>query len=368
MIYRIANLIQKELIQVVRDWLMIVVLVVGPVLQLSLLAWATGKGVANLPLAVLDMDHSATSRGLALALANTKELALRYYPADLAHLDQLIESGDANIGVIIPPQFESDLATTVRKPEVMVIGGAVNNIANSTGLAAAEQAINDYLSRQVAPSTVKAVDLRVDVQYNPTMNSRLYTIPAMIGLIVFELCLMLASLGLTREREIGTLEQLLIMPFQRIELIIGKAVPPFLLTMADFPLMLLVATQVFGTPLRGSLVLLFILTALFMAAEVGWGLLLSTMARTQQQAVLFVFVQAIVDLTLSGFLVPVENLPQAIDIISNVVPLRHYLVIIRSIMLKGATLSALWPHVLALAVLTIVIGTVAVFNLGRRFD
>jgi ABC-2 type transport system permease protein len=365
---RTLNLIQKELLQISRDWLMIFVLVLGPVIQLALLGYSTGRSVANLSLAVLDLDHSTASRAVAVSLDNTRELILRYEAESLQQLERLINDGDADVGVIIPPNFARDLDAAARAPQAIgVIAGATNNVASSNGLYAAERAVSAYLSAR-QPASAPVVDLRIDVQFNPSLDSRQYTLPAMVGMIVFELSLMLASLGVTREREIGTLEQLIIMPFRRIEVIIGKAVPPLLMTLVEFPLMLLVTIQVFGVPMRGSMALLVALTTLFIAAEIGWGLLLSTVARTQQQAVLFVFVQAIIDLTLSGFLVPLENLPGAINLISNVVPLRHYLVIIRSIMLKGATIDVLWPQVLALAVLMVVIGAVAMRNLGRRLD
>ena len=368
MFFRIANLIYKELIQVSRDRLLLIVLLLTPVLQLSLLAFSTGRSVAGLRVTMLDMDHRAVSRAIGQELAHKKELTLQNYADDMAQLTRLLNDGDADIGVVIPPGFERDLNSTYRTPEIQVIAGATSNVASGTGLAAAQQAISVYLATYHAHSAAPTIDVRTEVLFNPSLDIRQYTIPAMIGMIVFEVTLLLASLGLTREREIGTMEQLMIMPFKRIEIVIGKAIPPLVIALADFPLMLFVAINVFGTPMRGSMALLFALTTLFMICEVGWGLLLSTVARTQQQSVLFVFVQAITDITFSGFLVPVDNLPPAINILSNLAPLRHYLVIIRGIMLKGATLDVLMPQVLALSALAIVIGALAVLNLGRRVD
>jgi ABC-2 type transport system permease protein len=305
-----------------------------------------------------------------MALDNTKELYLSGYAASIEDLTRRVDANEAEVGVIIPAGFSRDLAAWARAPQIHVVASGANNIAGRVGMAAAERAIATSIAQQLAPagSAAPAIDVRLDVRYNPALNSRYYTIPAMIGLIVFELTLVLASLGLTRERETGTLEQLLIMPFKRVEIVIGKAVAPLVITLADFALMLVIAMQVFGTPMRGSFALLFGLTALFMLAEIGWGLLLSTIARTQQQAVLFVFVQAIFDMTFSGFLVPAENLPPALSVVSNFIPLRHYLTIIRGIMLKGATLEMLAPEALALAGLTLVIGAIAMLNLGRRID
>ncbi len=370
MLYRLVNLIHKEILQISRDWLLIGVLILGPALQLSLLAWNTGRGITNLPLLVVDQDHSAASRNLIIALDNTKELYLSGYAASIEDLTRRVDANEAEIGVIIPPGFARELPAYARAPQVHIVASGGNSIAGRVGLATAERAIATAIAQTLSPAGTAApvIDLRLDVRYNPALNSRHYTIPAMIGLIVFELSLVLASLGLTRERETGTLEQLLIMPLQRIEIVIGKAVAPLVITLADFALMLVIAMQVFGTPMRGSFGLLFGLTALFMLAEIGWGLLISTVARTQQQAVLFVFVEAIFDMTFSGFLVPAENLPPALSVVSNFIPLRHYLTIIRGIMLKGATLEMLAPEALALAGLTLVIGAIAMLNLGRRID
>ncbi len=370
MLRRIANLIQKEIIQVSRDRVLIAVLILGPAMQLFLLAWNTGKGVTNLPLAVLDLDHSAASRAIVVALDNTKELRLIGYAQDIDALSYLIEAGDADVGVAIPAGFERDLGVAGRPSSVQVIASGANTIAGKTGLASAERAIGETAANLAAAAGAggPSVDLRMDVRYNPTFDTRNYTIPAMIGLIVFQLTLILASLGLTRERETGTLEQLIIMPYRRIEIIAGKAVAPLAIALVDFALMLAIAVFVFEVPMRGSVGLLFALTALFMSAEIGWGLILSTVARTQQQAVLFVFVQAIFDMTFSGFLVPVESLPRLLGVVSNVVPLSHYLVMIRGVMLKGAGLAELAPEIVALGVLTLVIGMLAVLGLGRRID
>src|SRR5450759_4646360 len=267
MFLRILNLIYKELLQVSRDRLMVTFLILGPILQLSLMAFATGKSIQNLPLAVLDMDHSAASRTVGRMLDATKELTLIDYPEDMTVLTRLIQEGDIDVGVIIPPNFESDLNSAYRTPQIQVIAGATNNNANVVGISAAESAISTYLDGRKASVTTQMVDLRTDVRFNPTFDTRQYTIPAMTGMIIFELTLLLASSGLSREREIGTLEQLIIMPFQRIEIIVGKAIPPILITLAIFPIMMLIAVQVFATPMRGSPLLLTALTVIFMCAE-----------------------------------------------------------------------------------------------------
>ena len=370
MLYRILNLTYKEFLQVSRDWMLVIVLVAAPVLELSLLASNTGTSVKNLPLVVLDLDHSQASRDIATALDNTAELSLIKYATSLADVYQLVDLGTAEVAVILPNDLERDLTGGTQTAQIQIIVSGTNSVAGSTGLAAAEGAVSRYVASRLTPAGARAASLnfRTDVLYNPTLNSRNYSIPAMIGTIVFELVLVISAQALTRERESGTLEQLIIMPFQRIELIIGKAIPPLVITLVDFAGMLWVGVNVFHVPMRGSLPLLMGLTTLFMTAEVNWGMLISTLARTQQQAILFVFVEAIFDMTFSGFLVSVDNLPPLLRGISAVIPLRYYLVIIRSVMLKGAGMDVLWPQAAALAGLAIVIGAIAMLNVGRRLD
>ncbi len=370
MLYRIANLTYKEFLQVSRDWVLMIVLVVAPVIQLSLLSWNTGQGVKNLPVAVWDMDLSRSSRDLITEMDNTDELRVVRYVHSLEQVYSVLDLGQADVAVILPAGFERNLIGAQAPAQVQIIVSGTNSLGGSAGLAAAQSAISRYVAGQLTGAGALAlpIDFRTDIRYNPTLNSRNFSIPAMIGMLSFEMTLAIAAQAFTREREVGTLEQLIIMPFRRIELIIGKAIPPLVITLLDFYIMLQVAIHVFGVPMQGSMLLLMGLSSLFMLAEVHWGMLISTFARTQQQAVLFVFVEAILDMTFSGFLVSVDNLPPVLKTVSAVVPLRYYLVIIRSIMLKGATLDVLWPQAAALAALASVIGLLAVLNVGRRVD
>ena len=370
MFQRILNLTYKEFLQVSRDWVLVIVLVAAPVMQLSLLASNTGRTIRNLAMVVWDMDQSRTSREMITELDNTDELRLVHYAQSQEEAYQYLDSGKADLAVILPPGLGRGLAGGAFPPQIQIIASGTNNLAGSTALAAAQTAVSRYVANHflAGGEAGTPIDFRTDIRYNPTLNSRNYSIPAMVGTIVFELALVISAQALTRERETGTLEQLIIMPFRRIELIIGKAIPPLIITLLDFCGMLWVAVNIFKVPMAGSLPLLVGLTTLFMIAETMWGMLISTFARTQQQAVLLVFVEAIFDMIFSGFLVSVDNLPPLLKGISAVIPLRYYLLIIRSIMLKGATLQTLWPQAAMLAVLTLAIGVLAMLNVGRRLD
>jgi ABC-2 type transport system permease protein len=365
---RIWHIVIKELIQFSRDRLLTTFLFTFPVMQLVLLAQATGSDVANLPTGILDQDNSRTSHGLAQALDNTQELALFYLPRGEDEMKQLLDSGGANLAVVIPPGFERDLLDRNASPQVQVIADGSNSFAGSAGLRAAEGAINSYLVRQLTAAGLSSpLDLRVTVRFNQSLDSRQYAIPAQLAFIVYEVTLAVAALTLARERELGTLEQLSVAPLRRFELLTGKAIPSAIIGLVDFTIMAFVVVGMYRIPMRGSWELLFSLSALFIAAEVSWGMMISAISRTQQQAVLFVFLQAVTELVLSGYLVPVERLPIGLRVISIFSPIRHYMIILRSIMLKGADLTTLWPEALALLGLGIGMAFLSARNVARAF-
>ena len=374
MLTRIWNLMLKEFVQFFRDWLMTTFILTLPALQLILLAQATNSRISDLCVAALDLDRSNHSRQLITALDNRRELNVCYHPAALADTHRLLDQGEAALAVIIPAGFASDLADISRTPNVQLVTDGSNSVPASVALSGAQGAISSFATN-LAKETgffgnnpAAAVDLRTTVRFNPEFNFKFFSIPAQVGFIIYQVTLTVASIGLARERELGTLEQLLVIPLRRVELVIGKAIPALVIGAINSLVMLAVAVFIFQVPLRGSLPLLFILTLLFIAAEIGYGILISGIARTQQQAILFVFVLAMVDMTFSGYMVRIKNLPSALQAIAQLVPFHHYLTIIRGIMLKGAGLDALWPHAAAMLLMGLLITTVAVRNLSRSLD
>lgn len=371
MLLRIWNLVLKEFIQFVRDWLMTAFIFTLPVLQLILLARVTSSRLSDMCVAVLDLDRSSTSRGLAVTLNTRRELDVCYYPATLADVYRLLDQGEAILAVIVPAGFAADLAGTWRTPGVQLITDASNHLPALIILGAAQETVADFAADRAAAyglSVRPPIDLRTTIRFNPGMNARFFTIPAQVGFIVYQVTLVIASIGLARERELGTLEQLMVMPLRRVELVIGKAIPALIVGALNFLFMLAVAMFAFRVPMRGSLLLLLGLTLLFIVAEIGYGMFISGIARTQQQAILFVFVLAMVDMTFSGYLVRVKNLPGALQAIAQVVPFSHYLTIIRGVMLKGAGLDVLWPHAAAILLMGLLVASIAVRNLSRRLD
>ncbi len=378
---RIWNLVLKEFIQFFRDWLMMAFILTLPVLQLILLAHATSSRISDLRVAVLDLDRSSASRQFVAALDNREELNIHHYPATLADTHRLLDEGEATLVVIVPAGFaarlnskSADLSDGLQTARIQLIADGSNNIPGRIALSGAREAVAAFaadLARETGlcpKNLVSTIELRTTVRYNPTLNFRFFSIPAQVGFIVYQVTLTVASIGLARERELGTLEQLMVMPLRRIELVVGKAIPALVIGALNFLFMLTVAVFGFHVPLRGSLPLLFVLTLLFIVVEIGYGILISGIARTQQQAILLVFVLAMVDMTFSGYLVRVKNLPVALRAIAQVVPFRHYLTIIRGVMLKGAGLDVLWPHAVAMLLMGLLVTAVAVRNLSQSLD
>ena len=379
MFLRIWNLVVKEFIQFFRDWLMMAFVLTLPVLQLILLAQATSSRISALPVAVLDLDRSSVSRRLVSALDARQELDVCHSPTTLDETRRLLDQGDATLAVIISAGLAADTAAPARTPHVQVIVDGSHRVPASVALSAARETLSSFAADRVVgpvaggaaargPATGSPIDLRTTVRFNSTFNAKFFTVPAQVGFIVYQVTLVVAAIGLARERELGTLEQLLVVPLRRIELVIGKALPALVIGALNFLFMLATAVFCLQVPMRGSLPLLFALTLLFIAAEIGYGMFISGLARTQQQAILFVFVLAMVDMTFSGYLVRVKNLPVVLQAIAQVVPFHHYLTIIRGVMLKGAALDVLWPHAAAMLLMGLLVAAIAVRNLRQSLD
>ncbi len=377
MLGRIWQIIIKELIQFRRDRILMLFLLIFPTLQLALMARVAGGGISHLALAVLDEDRSAISRRMVEVMDNTETLILTHVPESRQEVTSLLDRGEVAVAVLIPPHFAADLYGGKSAPAVQIIADGSNTYAASTALRAAEGAIRRAVFDSLAvasaageggPLPAPPVDLRVTVRFNPAMKGEYYNIPAQFAFIVYQVALIVSSMGLVRERELGTLEQLVVTPARRIEVLVGKAIPFIAIGLVEFSVMLWVVTHLFAIPMNGSRRLLYALTTLFIVAEVFWGMMISALARTQQQAILIVFPVAMVELSVSGFLVPVENMPLGLRIFATFTPLRHYMTIVRDVMIKGATLTSLWPNALALLLLTFGVAFLGHRNVARTFE
>jgi ABC-2 type transport system permease protein len=374
MIRRIYSLVVKELIHLRRDWWLPAFMVLGGALELLLVGWATSRPITNLPLMVLDQDRSAASREIMASLENTTTFDLQTWAEDLDQIEGAMQQGSINAAVIIPHGFSADLADDLGHPQIMVILNGSESVAATAALRSVDGLIrthNQAIAVQrlrLSPETVEGFTPSVRVWFNEALSEALYTTPAELALMLEFTVLIFAALSFARERELGTLEQLLVMPFSSAEIIIGKAIPAVLISFADFLIMLAMVILAFKVPVRGSLILLLVIAFGYLLVELGKGLVISVSSRTQHQAFLFVMLIGMTDFMFTGYAAPVESMPQALQWFANLIPAHHWLTILRGIMLKGVGLETLWPNVLALIVLGTVIGTASMAFVRRALD
>jgi ABC-2 type transport system permease protein len=375
MFTRIWNLALKELTQLRRDRLLAPFVILGPTLELILVAYSTSAGIAHLPTAVIDLDRTQASRRLVTGLANAETFELQHFPATVDALAPLVDRGSVSVGIIIPHDFEADLADTASgPPQVQVIVDGSEPAAAQEAIGAAEGVVATFGRRiSVVPAAfsqgaLQPIDARVRVRFNEELKESNYTIPSEAGFMLSAIAMMVASLGIARERELGTLEQLRVTPLRPVEMIVGKAVPAIILGYIVFLLMLAISLLGFGVPMRGSWPLLLGLAAFYLFVELGWGIMASAVSASQLQALLLVFVFVMVEVVFSGYAFPVENMPQTLQLVANLFPIKHWLIIFRSILLKGAGPAAYWRELIALALLgTGIMGMTAILLRRQRF-
>lgn len=373
---RLAALIRKEFIQIVRDPRTLALTFVIPIVMLLLLGYAATNDVKNVPLAVLDQDGSAASRALLEAYRAADYFRLEFYPESESVLRELIDSGEARAGIIIPPDYGKKIAGGGSVDVAFVLDGSDPTVA-STALAAATlvgqshstKILAERLTRRGQSAALQPpVTVRTQVWYNPALVSAHYMIPGLIGMILQFLTTLLTATSVVRERERGTIEQLIVTPLKPWELVVGKLVPYVLIAFFDTLEVLAVGVLLFNVPINGSLPLLLVLVALFLVTTLGIGLLISTIAHTQQEAMLTTMVTVLPSIFLSGYIFPLAAMPVFLQWVSLTVPLRYFLTIVRGIVLKGVGLQAIWTEVAALTVFAIVVMGAASLRFRKRLD
>ncbi|RME86970.1 MAG: ABC transporter permease [Anaerolineae bacterium] len=374
MISRILALVKKEFIHLRNDWWLPAFMLIGGLMELIMVAWATSRPITNLPILVVDYDRSAASRQVVTALENTGTFNLLGYAPDEATVRVAVERGEINAAVIIPPDFNEKMTDPDGRPQLVVILNGAESIPATEALravqgVAAEINRNLVIQRLGIPSEqFEGFDFSLRVWFNEALKDAFYTTPAEFGLMLEFVVLLFAALTFARERELGTLEQLLVMPFSSLEIIIGKSIPVLLISYTDFLLMLIIIRFVFGLPMRGSLALLLLIAFGYMLVELGKGLVISVVSHTQHQAFLLVMLVGMTDFMFTGYAAPVEGMPKILQWVANVIPANHWLTILRGIMLKGAGLDVLWPNLLALIVLGAIILTFSLRFVRRALD
>ena len=380
---RIRNIVRKELLQALRHPRMRVALVGPPLVQLLVFGYAVSLDVDHIRMGWMDTDHTLESHELLAAYQGSGRFEVHALVDSEAQAQRLLDRGEVQVVIRVPTGMARDIQRKRPAAVQILIDGTNSNTASLISGYANEIATNysvrlagelqrkDILARiNMGPMNLHApgVGTRARVWFNPDLRSRNYYVPGVVVNIIMVVTVMLTSMAIVREKEIGTMEQLMVTPIRPIELMIGKTLPFAAVGLVDLVLTTSVALLVFGIPFRGSLVLLFLTALPFLLTCLGTGLLVSTISRTQQQALMSSFFFATPVFMLSGFVFPVRNMPVAVQYLTYLNPLRYFMEVVRSIFLKGTGLSVLWPQLLALTVYGVSVVVLSALRFRKRLE
>ncbi len=373
---RLLSMIHKEFLQILRDPRTLGLTFAMPLMQLLLLGFAATNDVRNVPLAVIDRDRTPASRGLVEAYRTASYFVVDFDVDSEAQLRRLVNNGSALVGLIIPPGYSALLAAGQPSPVSIVLDGsdpaiAGTALANARAIAQAKSASLQLAAAAAAGQAGQpggSIEMHTQVWYNPDMVSAFYMIPALIGLILQFTLTNLTANAIVRERERGTIEQLIVTPITAAEMMIAKLAPFVIIGMVNTVEVLVLGVLLFHVPINGSIPLLLLLSALFLATILGIGLFVSTVAQTLRQAQLMTMLIILPSQFLSGLIYPLAAMPKTLQVISYIFPLRYFLVLSRGVILKGVGVSALWPSILALAIFAVVIMGAAVSRFRKSLD
>jgi ABC-2 type transport system permease protein len=374
---RIFHVLVKELLQLRRDRYARIRLVVPPLVQMVMFGYAATFEVHSVATALIDRDNSQESRDLVSRFTASGRFDVIAIARDDAELAQLIDRGQATVAIQIRSGFAAQLRKGVTAPVQLIVDGTNSNTAlialgyvNQIAAAFA----NEYASKavaRVAPARLRmlpSVELEERPWYNPGFESRWFFVPGVIGSLMLVITVNLTAFAVVREREIGTLEQVMVSPIRPMELIVGKTLPSFVVGLVEAALITLVGTLWFRVPFRGDPLVLLLGVSLFLTCTLGMGLLISTLCKTQQQAFASSFFILTPGFTLSGFSFPIASMPVVMQWLTYLNPLRYLLVVLRGTFLKGIGLSVLWPQMLAMAVIGATVLSVSVFRFRKSLD
>lgn len=371
----ILHIIRKEFLQFKRDPKMFAIVLVAPIIQLTFLGFAANLDVGVVNLAVINYDSGKESFRLINELNSSNYFNIESEIQSFDEAVTLIEKGEIIAVIVIPSDFETKIARN-EKADIQVIFDGSDG--NKSGISAGylTEALSNFsqkivmhkqeLSGQKANS-VKRIETRIRTWYNPEMKSRVFMVPGIVGILLMLITMLLTSLAIVKEREIGTLEQLIVTPVKPIQLIIGKIIPFALLGILSIIVSLLAMYFIFGIGVRGSLLFLFISSVIFILSTLGFGMFFSTISKTQQQAMMLtVFVGMLPMIYFSGFAFPIENMPEIIQYITYIIPLRYFINIIRGVILKGTGIAELYFDVFMMLLLGLIIFFISVSRFKKK--
>jgi len=373
---RFRALIKKEMTHMMRDPRTLVFIFLMPIMQLVLLGYINTTEIRHVPTVVFNQDNEKGSRDLLDSFNATDYFAFNTFVNSQAEVYQAIDGGKAKVGIIIPPDYSHNI-TTRKQADVLVlldgsdptIAGAVLSAAQLAGQAHGASVRTQQLAMQgAARSASSPVDVRTSVLYNPDLLASYNLVPGLIAIILFQTATSLTALAIVKERERGTIEQLIVTPIRSWELVVAKIIPFILVAFGNTILIMALATLLFHVPLRGSLILLFSMVGLFLLPTLGLGLLISTAARTQQQAQLMTMPIMLPAMMLAGVFFPISSLPVFLQLVGKLLPLTYFVFILRSVLVKGVGLEMIIPQVIALTLFAIVLLGWAAIRFKKTLD
>jgi len=371
------RVIVKEFLQIRRDRKMIPVIFVAPIVQITVFGFAVNTDVTNVPMVLVDQDRSASSRELVDRFVESGYFEIVGTGERAAEVDRWLVTARAQLGLVIGPGFGASLASSRQAAVQLIVDGSdassanvafryASSVANEFGAVVLERRLRAAGASAAASGQAVLVPR---VFYNPDLKSRWFYVPAVLAMILMVMTMLLSAMGVVREKEIGTMEQLIVTPIRPWQLLVGKLLPFALIGVFQMILATAVTVFGFGVPLRGSFALLLGLTTLFILSTLGLGLLVSTLVQNQQQAMMGAAFCAMVPMIyLSGLIFPIANMPPAIRLVTYAIPLRYYAEIIRGVFLRGSGIAVLWPEALTLLLMGLAILTVAALRFRKRLD
>jgi ABC-2 type transport system permease protein len=359
---RLKQMIKKESKQLVRDPKSRPIIFVSPVVQMILLGYAATTDVKDIATMVVDHDNTTESRALVDAFRATDYFIIATHSARDADVVAALARGDVQMGLTIPPGFASDMRSG-RGASVQTLFDGSDASQATVAQSYASQIAGQFGVKMVGARMANGVELRSRAWFNPSLESKFFNVPAIMGIQILTICLILTALAVVREREIGTLDQLLVSPITSTEMMLGKTIP--VLGLGLFHLLIYTGLTVFqfGVPMKGSFLALVLAALLYILAALALGLLISTVSKTQQEAFMLLILVLLPAVMLSGFVSPIESMPKFFQWLTVINPIRYFLEIVRGVFLKGIGVSELWPQYLTLTAMSVGI----LFTATKRF-
>lgn len=372
----------KEFAHIRRDWSTLFFAILVPCLQLTIFGYAANTTIEHIPMAVMDLDGRQDSRRLIQAMENTRTFKVVEQVTSAEAFRRAISSGRAKVGLLIPANYSEHLLRQEQSQVQVLVDGSDSQVAqsalNTVGLLTTQlsigranavmEAAQMQTARDQTGTVVLAIDARSRLLFNPNLKDSYFFVPGLVAIILQVVLAFLTSFSIVKERETGTLEQLFVTPVSPRALLLGKLSPYVLLAMGEMLIILTVMVGLFGVPIQGSLILLFALSGLFIITVLGLGLLISTLAKTQLQAMQFSFLVMLPSVLLSGFVFPRSEMPWPLYLIGGVLPVTYFLEIVRGVVLRSADFIDLLPYIIGLAACCVVIATLALSRFSKQLD